>query len=226
MYDDVLNKTISLFKEKYRFFKTRVTLLENVIKVSLLPDPDKELCHSSIAITHCAKCKTGLLEIRPFTKNPILVCNKCGKQIVFTVEADHMERVDQRCHVCERYMVHVIKGKTSMGLMCTICNLESVQKAKEKLKAQRRKGTSESGKEEEKGKSEAKKESGKKEQAKKEQSKKEEAKKKKKKKSKKKKPVVVPLIANPSKEFVQAQAAAAEAKEEDEDDDDSDASES
>ena len=96
-----------MFKEKYKMFTTKVDILEDVIKVSLVRDTDKELGTNPYAITRCTKCKTGILEVRPFAKTPVLGCNKCDKQVVIEYEADKLEKVPQRCHKCERYMVNV-----------------------------------------------------------------------------------------------------------------------
>jgi len=182
-FQDVLNSAIDTFKGKYVSFVSKVTILENVIKVSLFPDPDKDLQNNSLAIAPCAKCKLGYLQIKMGAKGPILGCNKCSKEVILVTECDKIEKINQRCYNCEKYIVNVIKGSESKGMKCVLCELKESKKVAEQEKQEKKaKQAAEEGpKEEKKAKKEEKK-----------------GKEEKKKKKKKKKNLDIPAVINPS----------------------------
>ena len=190
-----------MFKAKFLLFVEKVHVLEDVIKVSLLPDPDKERQMNCNAVTRCSKCLTGLLEVKMGAKGPILGCNKCGKEVSVTMEADKLQRLPQRCPICDKYMVNVIKGNESKGARCVICEIRTTKIAADKEKAEKkRKDSTKSGEgEEEKAdtsKSKSKSATAAKPAVEEEKKGKEEGKKKK--KHKKKKALDIPVIVNPS----------------------------
>ncbi len=193
----VLNNAISTFKGKYVTFSEKVDVLEKVIKVSLLPDPDRDRAMNSTAITRCAKCKTGFLEVKMSAKGVVLGCGKCDKEVVLVTDADKLQRVNQRCYKCDKYMVNVIKGSQSKGIQCAMCDILTAKKVADKEKADKKQQRKESKAESVQSQEEIK-EGGKKpvEEAKKKSA--EEEKKGKKKKHKKKKAIDIPVIVNPS----------------------------
>jgi len=153
-------------------------LLEKVIKVSLISTNDKGLEANPRALTRCAKCISGMIELK---EGVGVKCNMCQKALTVPMETDKLERILQKCPFCDIYMVNVIKGGQSKGIECLLCKKEK-KKEEEKVSKELKKAQQE----EEKDKGEEK------------EYKKENEVIKKQKKKKKKKREEIPVIVNPS----------------------------